>query len=185
MTKYLHIFSSYIMKLFLIHIWLCTRSRLNFLIYEKNFYFLFYQCSLAVQLSVASSNPSGPAALRSICLAFHLAPMVSWKHGLIIYIDTKAKCRHLKIWTCKRTLRQVFIRIYTANWRYSQSRGIFDPALWTVAPLTFSLVLSPPLCKGVGGGVWGSSGPQADKHLPQSPFTGVPRRSGRIGWPPS
>ncbi len=33
-------------------------------------------------------------------------------HGLINYIDTKAKCRHLKNLTCKRTLRQVFIRDY-------------------------------------------------------------------------
>ncbi len=29
------------------------------------------------------------------------------EHRLIPYIDTKAKCRHLKI--CKRPLRQVFI----------------------------------------------------------------------------
>jgi hypothetical protein len=30
-------------------------------------------------------------------------------HGLIIYKDTKAKCRHLKKLTCKGTLQQVFI----------------------------------------------------------------------------
>jgi hypothetical protein len=30
-------------------------------------------------------------------------------HGLINYIDTKAKCRHLKILTCQGTLRHVFI----------------------------------------------------------------------------
>ncbi len=30
-------------------------------------------------------------------------------HGLINYIETTAKCRHLKKWTCKGTLRQVFI----------------------------------------------------------------------------
>jgi hypothetical protein len=33
-------------------------------------------------------------------------------HGLINNIHTKAKCRHLKISTCKGTLRQVFIRVY-------------------------------------------------------------------------
>ncbi len=33
-------------------------------------------------------------------------------HGLINYIDTKAKCLHLKKLTCKGTLRQVFIRVY-------------------------------------------------------------------------
>jgi hypothetical protein len=32
--------------------------------------------------------------------------------GLVNYIDTKAKCRHLKIVTCKVTLWQVFIRVY-------------------------------------------------------------------------
>ncbi len=31
------------------------------------------------------------------------------RHGLINHIETKAKCRHLKILTCKGTLRQVFI----------------------------------------------------------------------------
>ncbi len=30
-------------------------------------------------------------------------------HWLINYVDTKAKCRHLKKLTCKGTLRQVFI----------------------------------------------------------------------------
>jgi hypothetical protein len=34
------------------------------------------------------------------------------EHGLINFIDTKAKCRHLKKFTCKGTLRQVFIRVY-------------------------------------------------------------------------
>ncbi len=33
-------------------------------------------------------------------------------HGLINYIETKAKGCHLKKFTCKGTLRQVFIRVY-------------------------------------------------------------------------
>ena len=33
-------------------------------------------------------------------------------HGLINYIETKAKGCHLKNFTCKGTLRQVFIRVY-------------------------------------------------------------------------
>ncbi len=33
-------------------------------------------------------------------------------HGLINFTGTKTKCRHLKILTCKGTLRQVFIRVY-------------------------------------------------------------------------
>jgi hypothetical protein len=31
------------------------------------------------------------------------------QHGLINYIDTKAQCRHKIFFTCKGTLRQVFI----------------------------------------------------------------------------
>ncbi len=31
------------------------------------------------------------------------------------------------------------------DWRYSQSCWYFRPALWTIAPITFSLVSSPPL----------------------------------------
>jgi hypothetical protein len=59
--------------------------------------------------------------------------------------------------------------------------GISNPALWTVAPLTYSLVQLSPLslpvytytrtntvCK--RRGVWGSV-PQTDNHLPQSPLT--------------
>ncbi len=33
-------------------------------------------------------------------------------HGLINYKDNEVKCRHLKILTCKGTLRHVFIRVY-------------------------------------------------------------------------
>jgi hypothetical protein len=33
-------------------------------------------------------------------------------HGLIKYKDTETKWRHLKILTCKGTLRQVFLRVY-------------------------------------------------------------------------
>jgi hypothetical protein len=47
------------------------------------------------------------------CLVFLIIraePVVS-SHGLINYIDTKAKCHHLKKLTCKGTLRQVFIRV--------------------------------------------------------------------------
>ncbi len=57
-------------------------------------------------------------------------------HGLINYIDTKAKCRHLKILTCKRTLRQVLIRVYINLYFYKvyinlylHQVGIFDPVL--------------------------------------------------------
>jgi hypothetical protein len=34
------------------------------------------------------------------------------RHGLINYVDTRAKFLHIKNLTCKGTLRQVFIRVY-------------------------------------------------------------------------
>ncbi len=47
------------------------------------------------------------------------------------------------------------------DWKYSQSCWYFRPALWSIAPLTFSLpfpvwicILYTTMCK-VGGGVWG------------------------------
>ncbi len=68
-------------------------------------------------------------------------------HGLNNYIDTKAKCRHLKKLTCK-------VNCYPSNLLSSSSLP---------SPL-------PPL-QCVKGGIWVSV-PQTDKHLPQSPFTG-------------
>ncbi len=45
--------------------------------------------------------------------------------------------------TCKGTLRQLFIRVYRLDTGDTVSHvGIFDPALWTVAALTF---FPPPL----------------------------------------
>jgi len=54
-----------------------------------------------------------------------------------------AKCRHPKKLTCKGTFRQVFIRVYRLEIQSVSHVGIFDPALWTVAPFTVSRV--PPL----------------------------------------
>jgi hypothetical protein len=48
----------------------------------------------------------------------------SLKPGVIIYIDTEAKCHHLKKSTCKGTLRQVFLRVYIDR-KYSQSCWYF------------------------------------------------------------
>ncbi len=36
----------------------------------------------------------------------------SQSHGLIKYLDTKAKCRHLTKFTCQGTFRQEFISVY-------------------------------------------------------------------------
>jgi hypothetical protein len=93
----------------------------------------------------------------------------------------KENCRHLKKLTCKLLLQQVFIRIYRLEIKKTINHvGIFDPSLRTVSLTIFQLSPPPPsvnkytvykytVC--YGGGIW-SSGPQADKHLPQSPFTG-------------
>jgi len=78
---------------------------------------------------------------------------VLWSHRLINYIDTKAKCRHLKKLTCKGTLRQLFMRVYYRleiqsvmfglcgsclsefiDWRYSQSKGYFRPSFVNWCP---------------------------------------------------
>jgi hypothetical protein len=55
-------------------------------------------------------------------------------HGLINYKDTKTKCR---LYWCLLEL---------TDWRYIQSFWHFDPALWTITPLT-SLVHLPPFPK--------------------------------------
>jgi hypothetical protein len=52
-------------------------------------------------------------------------------HGLINYKDTKTKC-------CLYWCLLDFI-----DWRLVSHVGIFDPALWTIALLTFSLVHLP------------------------------------------
>ncbi len=48
----------------------------------------------------------------------------SQEHELINYIDTKAKCRHLKILTCKGTAG-VYQSLYTGD--TVSHVGIFDP----------------------------------------------------------
>ncbi len=51
-------------------------------------------------------------AVEMYCFELLMFYFEGWRHGLINYIDTKAKCRHRKKLTCKGTLRQVFIRVY-------------------------------------------------------------------------
>jgi hypothetical protein len=81
-----------------------------------------------------------------------------YKHGLIYYTGTKAKCRHLKNWPvlglCSRCLSEF------TDWRYSQSCWYFRPSFVNCCTSN----LPPPLpcvnmytvymysdCKGVGG----------------------------------
>jgi hypothetical protein len=109
-------------------------------------------------------------------------------YGLNKYIDTQ-KNVHLKNLPvkglCGRCLSEFIDWRYNQSCRYSQSCWYFWPSFMnrcTSNLLSGSILPPPPLpsvnkntvytytvCK--GGGVKGS-GPQADKHLPQSPFTG-------------
>ncbi len=54
--------------------------------------------------------------------------------GLINYIDSKVKCRHLKILTCKWTLRQVFIRVIKRDTVSRQSYWYFRPSFVNICP---------------------------------------------------
>ncbi len=106
--------------------------------------------------------------------------MPSW-HGLINYIDTKAKCHHPKNLTCKTGLCGRCLSEFI-DWRFSQSCWYFRPSFVNCCPSNLlSRSIPPPpscvskytlymytLCVGGGGGV---CGPQADKHMPQRPFT--------------
>ncbi len=64
-------------------------------------------------------------------------------HGLNIYIETKAKCRHLKKWPengfCGRCLTE-FI-----DWRYSQSCWYFRPSFVNCCPSNLLVVQLSPL----------------------------------------
>ncbi len=70
------------------------------------------------------------------------------RHRRIRFIEDDANCRHQQKFTCKGTLRQVFIKVYRleiANFLCTFSHvGIFNPALGSVlscvAPFPVSLV---------------------------------------------
>ncbi len=78
--------------------------------------------------------------------------------------------------TCKGTLRQVFLRVYRLE--IKSVMLVFSNQLCELSTFSHFLLSSVnkytvytyTVCKGGGGEVWGS-GPQTDKHLPQSPFT--------------
>ncbi len=56
-------------------------------------------------------------------------------HRLINYIDSKEKCRHLKILTCKATFWQAFIIFDGLEIQYSQSGWYFAIQLGELMPL--------------------------------------------------
>jgi hypothetical protein len=88
-------------------------------------------------------------------------------HGLINYKDTKAKCRHLKKLSC--ILRHMFIRVYRLEIQCPSpllSGSTLPPSPF---PVWISILYTRIQC--VRWGFLGC-GPQTDKHLPQSLFTG-------------
>jgi hypothetical protein len=99
---------------------------------------------------------------------------VSAWHGLINYIDTKAKCRHLKIFSCKGTLRLVFIRVYRLEILsvilvFSTSfANCYPSPLPCVNKYTVYTYTVTTVRKG-GGGIW-DSGPQPDNTCRKVPL---------------
>ncbi len=106
-----------------------------------------------------------------------------WQHrylgGCMDQISVKTPNPKCRLYWCLIEFR---------DWRYSQSCWCFRSILWISAPLTFSLVHPPPpfprpcvntqkvqgyvFIQCVTGWGRGSGGPQTDKHLPPSTFTG-------------
>ncbi len=117
-------------------------------------------------------------------------------HGLINYIDTKAKFRHLKKLTCKGTLRQVFIclRPTPLLWPYLYPCTLYTCILYTYlhreggrvgGELTREKVIGATDHKaGSKIQTWLTVSPvyqsiNSDKNMPQSP---VPLRVNFLRW---
>jgi hypothetical protein len=77
---------------------------------------------------------NAPAGDLRLCCTVYIPYAVNKGliHGLNNYKTPNPKCR---LYWCL---------IEFIDWRYSQWGWYFRPALWTIAPLTFSLVSSPP-----------------------------------------
>jgi hypothetical protein len=56
-------------------------------------------------------NRKDPFRLTSLLYIYNSSYIHIYNQRLINYINTKAKCRHLKKLTCVGTLRQVFIKV--------------------------------------------------------------------------
>jgi hypothetical protein len=84
----------------------------------------------------------GVSGHRSITQKILPLPVVLSSHGLINYIDTKAKCRHLKKLTCKGTLRQVFIRVYRLE--IQSVMLVFSTHIYELLPISPSLWFKSP-----------------------------------------
>ncbi len=86
--------------------------------------------------------------------------LMGTRHGIINFVDTKAKCRHLKNFTCKGRCLSGF-----TDWRNRQSCWYFRPSFVNCCPfnlLSGSTVPPPSLrqsadiqtVRGGGGGHW-------------------------------
>jgi hypothetical protein len=119
-------------------------------------------------------------------------PLHSSDHGLINYIDTEAKCCHLKNWPekglCGRCLQSL--------WRYSQSCWYFRPSFVKCRPTNFlcgSTLPPPPFpvskysiyrqCVAEKG--WGMLSPVGDHILQEINILSLTRfRTCKIAKPP-
>ncbi len=136
------------------------------LIFNSTCYFRF----LYIFRSNCMNSTPGPVIFLLIVVPGRAIPSLTSNpinHGLINYMDTKAKCRHLKKWTSKWTSRQVLIRVYR---RYNQSSVMVVFVNCFLSPfLSDSYPPLPPfpvwisilvytytLCKGGGYGVLAS-----------------------------
>ena len=82
--------------------------------------------SMAALLPVSPYNNTRRMQFLGLSVRQHLQfYSYTYRHGLINFIETKVKCHHLKILTCKGTLRQVFYQSLqtrdTVSWYFRPS----------------------------------------------------------------
>ncbi len=95
------------------------------------------------------------AIFRLLCnckqAGLFIATGMQCTHGLINYIDNKAKCRHLKKLTYKEGLCGRCFQSLYVDWWYRQSCLVFSTLLCELLPLYsslwFALPPPPPLCQ--------------------------------------
>ncbi len=100
-----------------------TSERIGNCYSQSTFLSFLTDLTYLTYLSYLTYLPNLFKTLGTEVLNFKLYPSV---HGLINYVDTKAKCRNLKKFTWQGTLRQVFIRDYRLG--YSLSCWYFWPS---------------------------------------------------------